>query len=383
MSGKNLLLLGFGIVLLIAIPLTVYLVGQQSKTKVGATASTTLSFVVPTPSPSPIAVGQPFDVQVWADPGGVNKISFVKLTIKYDPTKLSVGAGCLTVNSSAFPATLQNPTCDSSGIINVTVSAGNTDATAVAAKTKIATVTFTARATGDTILSFDYNTTPTSPTQVLSVGTNDQFNENVLIPPLPTTITIAGGASPSPSATPAGSTALPVCTNLSLDRALTGVAPYAVTFTATGNGVNGTNISKVSFTFGDSVTQDQTTGGQIGTNIVNTSIAHSYSAAGTYAAKVTLTDSKGAVSDATTAVCNKTITVTAAATGGSGGTGGNTVVTVPAATSTPSATVEPTATPATPTPIASLPATGPSNILSAGALGAVLSVLGAIIFFAL
>lgn len=89
-SGKKLLLLGFVVVLLVIIPLTVYLVQQQQKTKSSAQAATVLGF---NPAASTINVGDNVNLDLMMNPG-INQVSFVKVTITYDPTKLStVAAG--------------------------------------------------------------------------------------------------------------------------------------------------------------------------------------------------------------------------------------------------------------------------------------------------
>ncbi|MDE2026584.1 MAG: hypothetical protein KGJ07_08930, partial [Patescibacteria group bacterium] len=99
----------------------------------------------------------------------------------------------------------------------------------------------------------------------------------------------------------------------------------------------------------------------IGTTVVNSQVAHIYNSNGTYTANVSITDSGGTISDPGS--CSQTITV---------GTGG--------ATSTPSATVIAQAPTATPT----IPSSGPGNtIINVGMIGGILSVLGAILIFAL
>jgi len=392
LSGKRLLLLGFVVVLMVVIPLTVYLVQQQQKLKVGATPATTLSLVDST-TKSPAAsttVGQNVSFDVMMNPG-TNQISFVKLTITYDPTKLATTSATL-VPTSSFPTTLQGPTFTPNSI-SMTLSVGSNPQNIVSTTTKVATLTLKA---------LDVTTTPTQvafgpDTQVLSIASTDQFNENVLSSSTPGTVTIAqgSGVSPSPpgSAPVTGGTSgnqIPVCTTLSLDRSATGTAPYALTFTATGSDSDGT-ISKVTFTWGDGQVQDVTTGGGIGTKSVNLPTSHTYQNSGTFKASATLTDNSGGVSSSTS--CTQTITVSSAS-GSSGGVsatpcpnGSSTcqVATVPSPSASASAT--PIATPipiATPTPIPTLAPTGPGNtIFSVGALGVVSTIVGVILLFAL
>ena len=129
-SGKKLLLFGFIAVLLIVIPLTVYLVGQQQKTQSSAQKSTTLGF---NPASATVAVNDTVNLDVMMNPG-TNQVSFVKFTIDYDATKLATAAAGSTVcptrpndalcpNVVAFPSVLQGPTYGP-GTISVTLSIG-------------------------------------------------------------------------------------------------------------------------------------------------------------------------------------------------------------------------------------------------------------------
>lgn len=389
LSGKRLLLLGFVVVLLIIIPLTVYLVQQQQKLKVGATPQTTLSF---NPASTSVNSGQNFSLDVSLNPGTNpgNQVSFVKLTIQYDPTKVATTGAGLVANTAIFPSVLQGPTY-TSNTASITLSVGsNSQNVITTTQPKIATINFQAlntSAAAQTTVSFVYDTTQNSPTQVLSVAPSDQFSENVLASPQSATIAIAPStATPTPtasaSASPSSSGATsqdqpPVCSSLSLDRSASGVAPYALTFTANGTDSDGT-ISKVEFQFGDGQIQDVTTG--LGTKTVNVSASHNYQNAGTYTAKAVLTDNANLTN---TNDCTQTITVTGASAGPTSTTQSVTVV-----TATPSATPIVTASPIPiaegPTTKGGLPATGPGDqILSWGTLGAITTVVGFLLLFGL
>src|ERR1035437_10165569 len=114
MSGKKILAIGFVFVLLVAIPLTVYLVQQQQKTKSGATAATILS--LSPPSTEHVTPGTNVALAVNVIPVN-NLVSFVKFTISYDPTKLAkTGNDSLKVNTwkatdgkTTLPDVLQGP----------------------------------------------------------------------------------------------------------------------------------------------------------------------------------------------------------------------------------------------------------------------------------
>ncbi|MBI2031510.1 MAG: PKD domain-containing protein [Candidatus Levybacteria bacterium] len=379
LSPKKLILFGFIVILLIAIPLTVYLVQKQQEIRGKAAPSTILSFV---PESTAIQVGQTVSFDLMVDPGS-NQVSFVKLGIIYDPAKLKVTTNGFVPNAIAFPTILQEPVYES-GSISATLSVGADPTKVIQAITKIATVTFEALEQTDagipTRITFD------SQTQVLSIASGDVFNENVLSTTKPASVAItAGTISPTPTLipsvsptatprvtltptptptgvpTPTPTTVVvqptnqtPSCTALTLDQAATGTAPYTLTFTAVGTDSDGT-VSKVTFSFGDGITQDETQTGGIGTNSVNVSASHTYSNAGTFTATATITDNEGAVSDTTS--CTQTITVNSA------------IAVVP--------TTPPAPPPVAATQIPTVPPTGPAEtILGIGAIGIILIIIG-------
>jgi hypothetical protein len=386
-SGKRLLLFGFIIILLIGIPLSLYLVQQQQEVRSHAEKSTTLSL---TPATTTKGVGDTIPLDVMIDPGK-NLASFVKLEITYDPTKLSIDQQTGFVpNPSTFPITVEGPVF-SSGKILVSLSIGANTTAAISTVSKVATITFKALET----TSGSTTSVGMGPqTQVLAstgpqTGSNDQASEDVLSTTNPAAITITGAtvttitpnpsvtittaptvtlvptATPTPTQTSSSSANTPnqppACTALNLDRATNGTAPYSITFTAVGNDTDGT-IGQASFNFGDGPVSNVTTGGGIGTNTVNTQIAHTYNNPGTYNAYVLLTDSSGAVSDFNT--CKTTITV--AGSSGEGGSG--TTVASGGSTNT--------------TPAPTLANTGPSTlVVGTGALVGMLSLIGMITFF--
>ncbi|MDP3941525.1 MAG: PKD domain-containing protein [bacterium] len=397
MSRKKLLLIGFIIIILIAIPITIFLIKQQQETRSRAEKATNLSLEPVSTEQTPLQKnpGDPINFDVVVDPG-TNLVSFVKLEILYDPAKLATGGA--TPQESAFVEdtsvmTLLEGPVYTDGKIVATLSVGVDPTKVIQTKTKIATLTFTALdGTGTTPTQVSFGTT----TQVLSAGPNDEANENVLAgtqsafvavageptataTPTPTlaavltpsvsitvtpTLSITTTPAASSSPTPTGGTGTvntsPVCSALNLDRAATGNAPFSITFTATGSDADGT-VSKVTFSYGDGQVDNITQGGGIGTNTVNASAAHTYQNEGSYTASAVLTDNSGGVSSGT---CTQTITVNAAGSSSSGG----------------SSSSEPTPT----TAVASLPATGPGDsILGIGAIVGLLTTIGAFIFFTL
>jgi hypothetical protein len=205
LSGKKLLLLGFIIVLLVIIPLTVYLVQQQQKITTQAAQTSILSV---TPASHQMTVGNSSDFRVSVNPVS-NQVSFVKVSISYDPTKLETSTDRIAINSSAFQPPLAGPTV-SNGTINFTLSVGSQPSKVITQETLVATIAFKALAAttgGTTPITINR-----AQSQVLSIASSDQFNENVLAEARSASVTIVSSAqaaspSPSPSASPSPSIA--------------------------------------------------------------------------------------------------------------------------------------------------------------------------------
>lgn len=199
LTPKKLILFGLLVILLIAIPLTVYLVQKQQELKSKAAPSTTLTFQ---PSSATAAVGQDVTFDIMINPNS-NFVSFVHLVISYDSTKLEKSGDGLSINTSVFPgfdpSKPPTPTFDpAGGKITVDLAVGaNPSAFIQKNNTKVGTLTLKA------IASTQGTTTPItfgSETQVLT-GQGDQFNTNVLSSTTPASVTIAEGAVITPTPT--------------------------------------------------------------------------------------------------------------------------------------------------------------------------------------
>lgn len=383
LNGKKFFLIGFAVVLLVGIPLTVFLLQQQQEIRSQAERSTNMSFSPDSTTAAPITknVGDPIPLDIVVDPGK-NLVSYVKIEIQYDPAVLATAsADAFKVNSTAFPSVLEGPVY-SPGKIAISMSVGPDPTKAIQQKVTAATVNF--NALGATPPGTPTMVTFTTNTQALSSGPNDQASENVLLNPLPAAIAITGSGpgydggnasasatpipqvspvpttpltSPAPSLPPTSGTA-PLCTSLTVDRATTGQAPFSLTFTANGTATAGT-ISKVSFNFGDGQVSDVTNSGGIGTNSVNVQASHSYTSAGTYQATAILTDSASGVSVPSDA-CKQTITVTAASGSGT------------------------TTNPPANNPAPTMPPTGSTEVAIGAGIGALILIIsGALLFFVL
>lgn len=381
---RKFFLIGIIATILIAVPLTVYiLTTQKTTTQSGAAPSTLLAFTIPS---DPATVGTPLAIPITVDPAGggstPNQVSFVKVVIQYDGTKLQAASNYFVADQKL--STLEGPTnsCDSTThacTISATLSTGADPNNSISSQATIATLNFNPLAATDT-------NTPTkltfaSGSQALSVNvSSDKPAENVLaISRLqPGAITIAaanvtpttadnttsgnttgdtssGGTTSSGSTgstgTSGGSGAPISCSSFSADNTSSDTAPLTVLLTAVGGSTAG-NVTKVSFNYGDGTVQDVTTGGGIGTNSVSVQSSHIYKTTGTFTATAVLTDDAG--NTTTPSDCSQTITIGSASS----------------ASPTPTEVAQATAAP-------TIPATGPGNvILGVGAVGVVITAVG-------
>ena len=208
-SYKKIFLLGFIVVILIAIPFYVYVAQQRQRTKSQAAASTTLLFDPASPT---IKVDDILTLNVVLDPGSgalANQVSFVKLSISFDPTKFTTVSGSLAPNitSSAPPqntltSVLEDPVYTST-TASISLSIGADPTKVVTTKTKIAVLKLKALSTTEvnspSLIKFDLGAT-----QILSIASLDQTSENVLnlvSTTVPATVTITS-ALVSTSSTP-------------------------------------------------------------------------------------------------------------------------------------------------------------------------------------
>lgn len=392
---KRFIIIGFILVLLIAAPLAAYfLINQNTNNQSHANPASSLLFET---LPDPIVVGQPFKATVDVNPssnGTSNSVSFVKLTVSYDGSKLKADNSSL-VPDTAFPVTLEGPTNTCNGTsctITATLSIGPDPSKAISSQAPVATITFTPLSATDANapVTLDF---VSGQNQILSLATSDQPAENVFTRGIPASVTIvtsdslSGTPEPtsgeSPTDTPAptsggggggGSTNQPpVCTNLTVTQDASDSTGMTYKLEAKGTDSDGT-ISKITFNFGDGNVQDVTSGDTIGSNSVDETTSHAYSSNGTFTASALMTDDQGAIS--TTSTCKQTITI------GSGNSGGN--------ASTPTDTPAPIAQAGTPTPTnipanpQKIPPTGPGQtILAIGLAGGALVGVGLVLLIGL
>lgn len=371
-SYKKIFLLGFTLVILIAIPFSVYIAQKRQNISSKAAQSTTLSFE---PATATAKTGDTVTLGIMLDPGtgpSANQVSFAKFTINFDASKFATVAGSLTPNTSGNALTVAvDDAAYAPGKISISLSIGADPTKAIVTKTKIAILQLKATdTTAPTTPNITFDSSSTNAPQVLSISSSDQLSENVLSSAIPATVTVTGSTSSSTTAANA-----PTCTSFSADRVTIGTPPYPITFTAKGGSSNGT-INKISFYFGDGPAQDLTTGSGIGTNSISAQMSHSYNALGTFTAYAILTDNSGNTSTQQ-ASCSQTVTMNQKSLG-SGGviisqpqppTSSDSGSLSPIITITPTVTAIPTQT--------ILPPTGPgAKMLNIGMVGAVFTIIG-------
>ncbi len=188
-------LLGFLAIALLAIPLTVFMVGQQQNTTTKAERSTTLSF---SPVSNSASVGAKVSFDVYASPGS-NLVNYIKLVLKYDSALISADESSFTADPNLKLELTQNLTLASDSLSLVLSTQDPTQA--IKTDSKLGTVTFDVlqASSSPTQISFDSNLT-----QIRSVGSTDAISENVFLNGAPATLTITG-TSDSASLTPSES----------------------------------------------------------------------------------------------------------------------------------------------------------------------------------
>jgi len=387
LTPKKLILFGLAVILLIAIPITVYLVGKQQELRSRAAPSTTLTFQ---PSSATVAVGQDVTFDIMINPNS-NFVSFVHLVISYDPTKLEKFEAGLSINTDVFPGFDRDkpptPTFDpAGGKITVDLAVGaNPSAFIQQNNTKVGTLTLKAIASTEgatTPITFD------SKTQVLT-GQGDQFNTNVLSSTTPASVTITEAGTLTPTPTPSCQVP-PVVTNVKVEYpscegtqcsftqascswdAITGSTSYALKISQVESGEvvrnDSVNASTTRVVF--SIVQNKTY--QCDVSSVNSC---GKGPAGTHSL---LCEVQGVVATPTPVRPTPVQPTGPAST--------------PVPTLVPTAIPTPTTAPATPTPVPPIVTTptptmapsGPSDvIIGVGIFGIIISIIGGILLFAL
>lgn len=131
-------------------------------------------------------VGETVTLDLMLDPGR-NQVTFFKIDLRYDPTRLSIDDKNGFNAEKTFESVLEGPTYDS-GKISATLSTGDNPKKAITSPIKAATLTFKTLASTEvdlpTLVDFGSDTT------VLSIAPDDAASENVISTINPARITI-------------------------------------------------------------------------------------------------------------------------------------------------------------------------------------------------
>ncbi len=180
---KKIILILVSLLLLVALPATIFLVGKKQELRKKAAPATTLSLA---PANFTKKAGDEFTIEVKIDPG-VNQVLTTELHLTFDVTKLQALS---IANGPLFPNVLSSGVVES-GAASITV--GATSATSpVTSPGTVATLRMKALDKTDAPTSIRFAGTS-------FIGALGEASKNALIGSSPATITITDGTS-SPSA---------------------------------------------------------------------------------------------------------------------------------------------------------------------------------------
>lgn len=390
--------------ILLIIPLTIYLVQQNQNNRSNAAQNTRLSF---SPDSNNVIVGESTSFTISISPD-TNLVKSIKLVIKYDETKLSTDTDSFIPDPNSNLVITQGPIIENG---TFTVDLETTDTNFINTNTDIGSITFNAIDGPDPNSQISFDSTATQ----ITANESADPNENVFLSGDNATVNITDGSILTSTPTPiselninSGSNKSPICTSLDIiPNEDTGTAPYSLMFTAKGSDSDGT-ISNIKFTFEPNKITNVASDSSKAVSIAKADAAHIYTSEGTFTASAILTDNQGATSDSVN--CTKIITIEA-----------NNVTTNNSNLTTASANdanendletdAETNAAPetddselasgavasdysdssssdeevlASDTSLTPMPATGPNDkIIGVGALGGILFLIGALLFFAL
>lgn len=189
---KALTLIG-GLLLIIGLVVTIFLVQKVQEIRSRAEKATTLRF---DPESQEARSGDQASVDVILNPG-VNQVNFVKFKVKFDPDKIDPASVEFNPDINSVLQPIGSPVVDASG--GVTFSLGVGDPTRVVRQqAKLGSVLFLVKEgldSGEIQITFDETNS-----QARSIrGNADAFNENVLIKPTSIARLIIGGGVCEPN----------------------------------------------------------------------------------------------------------------------------------------------------------------------------------------
>lgn len=173
-----------GILAIVGIIITIFLVQKQQELRGRAEKATILSLA---PTNQNVNAGEEGELEVVVNPG-VNQVNFIKTVIEFDSEKFELESDSFKLNSEMKWGFIKDPTVED-GNLSFIIGVG-TDATRVIKDSpqKIGKISFKVKEDaedGETEISFNEEKT-----QIRSVGGGDPFTENVLSSSVPATVTI-------------------------------------------------------------------------------------------------------------------------------------------------------------------------------------------------
>lgn len=220
---KLFLLLSLLIVLIIGIPLIVLLSQQRQDNRSRADASTTLYYSPTTSQSFPLQkqIGTPASFDVMINPGN-DQVSFVKLEIDFDPTKIQLSSTPFVVNTTSFPVTTEGPIVQN-GKMFISVTVGADPTKVITQITKVGTLnintTMLTPSSQPTAISFGPAST------ILSIAPSDEASENVLSSTTPAYLAVIAAPTSTPTPTPVPPTSTPTPTPTPVPPTSTPIPP--------------------------------------------------------------------------------------------------------------------------------------------------------------
>lgn len=189
---KRIVLIIVSLVMILAIPITVFVAMRSQEVRKKAAPATTLTL---TPTTLTKGVGEEFTLEARMDTGS-NQIVAVDLDLSFDPTKLEAQ---WIHNGTMFPNILSSGVVGS-GTVSIALGA-TTTTTPITGTGTVATIKFKALAATTSPVAVRFTTET-------FVGALNEGSTNALTSSIPATITIGGSSSSDTTPTPTPTTAV-------------------------------------------------------------------------------------------------------------------------------------------------------------------------------
>ncbi len=176
-----------GLLAIVGLVVTVFLVNRVQDLRGRAEKSTTISL---NPPAQEVAPGENATLDVVLNPG-TNQVNFVKLYVKYDSSSFIDQDNVFELDPASGMRLVEQPTMTTPGELVITLDVGSDPTKVIRTTQRLGTINI--QAMGDAKSGESDVTIDTSRTQVRSIEAKDAFNENVLANVSNAKITITGG----------------------------------------------------------------------------------------------------------------------------------------------------------------------------------------------